>query len=1225
MMLAPWLLALYAVAFLGALFALAYWGDRAAAAGRVPQFAGWVYVLSLAVHCTSWAYYGTVGQAASVGWALPPTYIGVMALYLLLPAVLYKLIKVSQRERISSVADFVAARFGRDRALAVAVTLIATCGVIPYIALQLKAIDLSFTALALPAPGIEPVGDTSLYVTAVLAAFAMLFGARHVDATEHHPGMMVALAFGSALKLAAFIAVGLFVTFGLFDGFGDLAAQAAAIEGLEAARAAQSSTARYLALAVLGFCAIFCLPWQFHVGVVEARGTGDLRLARLAFPAYLLAISLFVLPIANAGLVLGLGDADLFVLTLPLSAGAGELALLAFIGGLAAATGMVIVACVALATMLCNEVAVPLAMRLYPALRARPDLTGLLLNVRRAAIVLLLAAAWVYHRAVAQQDALASIGELALAAAALLAPAILAGLYWRRASRSGALASLVVGFAAWAWTLLVPTLVQAGLAPAAWLADGPAGLGWLRPTALLGLEGLAPLAHGVLASLAAATIALVAGTLLSERSLLERVQSAAFVDADAGAAARAFDRQRERLTVRELKALTERFVGARRAASHFAALGAGGAEDAQASGEQLEATQRLLAAVVGASSASRLLEAAVAGRQLPIEDVVSLVDGASQALEFSRELLQATLENVSHGISVVDSELRVVAWNRRYLELYRYPPGFVRVGRPVEELLRYNAERGELGPGDAQEAVARRLDHLRKRTPYVFERQRADGTVLDIRGNPMPGGGFVTSYADITGYKRAQRALEEANESLERRVRERTQALSAMNAELSEAKATAERANLGKTRFLAAAGHDLLQPLNAAGLFAGALAQKLDSEAQRALLADLEGCLGSAEALLSDLLDISKLDAGVIRASVRRVPARRAARRARGRVPAAGGGARPLAARAPLGRLGADRPQAPEAGAAELRQQRAALYGAWRRGDRRAARGRAPADRRLGHGCRDSAGTAAARVRGVLPRVAAPRRPRRGGLRSRARHRRAHRARARPRARPAVTAGPGLGVLDRGAARRFGRTGCGDPRRVPAGRRARGRAGAVRGQRPGCAARAGEPPAVLGLRGGALPWPCGPGESRPAGRFPAGRAGRRLPPRRRSHGARRGRPAGARPRRRTAHAGRFGGCERAGSRRGRGARLRVPAQAAQAARAPECPAPARGRGLSAPRAADPRAGLNRRARRWWHGRRSRRPGRSRRCIRPGRRSGRQSSSSLRSRTATPEGSASNMP
>jgi len=868
MMLAPWLLALYALAFLGALFAVAWWGDRAAGRSRVPQVAGWVYALSLAVHCTSWAYYGTVGQSASLGWALPPTYVGIIGLFLLLPALYRKLIQVSHRERISSVADFIAARFGRDRSLAVAVTLIATCGVIPYIALQLKAIDISFTALSAPAAAGALAGDTSLYVAATLALFAILFGARQVDATEHHPGMMLALAFGSLLKLVAFVAVGLFVTFGLFDGFADLATQAAAVEGLAAARELQSSTSRYLALVVLGFFAIFCLPWQFHVGVVEARGPGEVRLARWVFPAYLLAISVFILPIANAGLVLGAGDADLFVLSLPLTAGADELALFAFIGGLAAATGMVIVSSVALATMLSNEVALPLAMRLSPALRARPDLTGLLLAVRRAAIALLLACAWLYHRWVAQNDALASIGEIALAAAALFGPAIIAGLYWRRASRVGALASLALGFAVWTWTLLVPTLAQAGLAPAGWIVAGPAGLDWLRPTALAGLDGYSVLAHGLLMSLGAAVLGLLAGTLWSRRSLLERVQAAAFVDAEAGAAARAFDRQRERMTVGELKALTERFVGVRRAATHFAALGAGVGDDRRASGEQLESTQRLLAAVVGASSAQRLLDAAVAGRELPIEDVVSLVGGASEALEFSRELLRSTLENVSQGISVVDAELRVVAWNRRYVEMYAYPPGFVRVGRPVEDLLRYNAERGELGPGDVDEAIARRLEHLRRRTPYVFERQRADGTVLEICGNPMPGGGFVTSYTDVTSYKRAEQALKDANETLERRVRERTRALSVMNEELLLAKAAAERANLGKTRFLAAAGHDLMQPLNAAGLFAGALAQRLDSEAQRALLTDLEGCLASAEALLSDLLDISKLDAGVIRASV---------------------------------------------------------------------------------------------------------------------------------------------------------------------------------------------------------------------------------------------------------------------------------------------------------------------------------------------------------------------
>ncbi len=857
-MLSAGVLALVALSYVGLLFLIAWWGDRVAQQGRGGPPGNWVYALALAVHCTSWAFYGTVGQSASLGWAVPPTYVGVVLLFLLAPGLLRKLIRASRRERISSVADFVAARFGRDRSLAVAVTLIATVGVIPYIALQLKAIDISFHALA------DVPGDTTPLVAAALALFAILFGARQVDATQHRPGMMLALAFQSIIKLVALLAVGAFVTWGLFDGLGDLAGRVRGMQTLATSREALSSPEHYLALSVLGFFAILCLPWQFHVGVVESGGPGDVRLARWVFPLYLVGMTVFILPIADAGVMLAAGEADLFVLNLPLAAGADELALLAFLGGLSAATGMVIVSSIALATMLCNEVAVPLMMRASSRLRASADLTGVLLAVRRGAIVLMLALAWFYHRWIAQNDALASIGELALAAAALFGPAILAGLYWRRASRAGARWSLALGSVAWAWTLLVPTLVQAGLAPASIVTEGPAGIGWLRPTAVLGFEGWNGLAHGLAWSLGMAVAGLIAGSLSTKRSLVERLQAAAFVDAESGAGARAFDRHGEGLTTAELRALTERFVGASRSAAHFASLGASREDGARVSGAELEATQRLLAAVVGASSAQRLIDAAVAGRRLPIEDVVSLVDGASQALEFSHELLKATIENVDQGISVVDSEGRVVAWNRRYLELYRYPPGFVRVGRPVEDLLRYNVDRGELGNGDPDDLVARRLEHLRRGTPYVFERIRRDGTVLEIRGNPMPGGGFVTSYTDVTGYKRAEQALKEANEFLEQRVGERTRALSAMNEELLAAKAEAERANLSKTRFLAAAGHDLLQPLNAAGLFAGALLQKVQTDEQKRLVGDLEGCLDTAEGLLSDLLDISKLDAGVV-------------------------------------------------------------------------------------------------------------------------------------------------------------------------------------------------------------------------------------------------------------------------------------------------------------------------------------------------------------------------
>ncbi len=867
-MMQAWLLALIALAWIGVLFAIAWTGDRFAAAGRSPVPRSLIYSLSLGVYCTSWAFYGTVGQSASLGWPLPPTYVGTIVLFLLFAGLLDKLIRVSRRERITSVADFVAARYGRDRSLAVVVTLVASCGAIPYFALQLKAIEQSFGALTVGPAALG--GDTALYIAAALALFAMLFGTRQVDATEHHPGLMLVIAFESLVKLVAFMAVGLFVTFGLFDGFGDLSARLAAQPELAASRGEPSATAHYLALTVLGFFAIFCLPRQFHVAVVENGGPQDLRLARWLFPIYLVAISIFILPIANAGLVMGAGNADLFVLTLPLAAGQEGLALFAFLGGLSAATGMVIVSAVALSTMFSNEIALPMLMRLSPRLREQRDLTGVLLGVRRIAIVALLGLGWLYYRGIARNDALASIGEIALAAVALFGPAVIAGLYWRRASRFGALASIAVGFVLWCWTLLLPTLAQAGIVTSSIVSAGPFGIDWLRPTGMLGIDGLHLLAHGLLWSLGGATLALVSASWLSSRSLLERLQGASFVDAqqpgasDAAANAHA-------LSVRELQALVARFVGDARAVAHFSDIGAASSE-ARATVEQLDATQRLLASVVGASSAQRLLDAAAAGRALAIEDVVTMMDSASQALQFSGELLHSTLENVSQGISVVDSELRLVAWNRRYLELFEYPEGTARVGRPIEELLRFNAQREQLGPGDPEELVTRRLAHLRRGTSYTYQRERPDGSVLEIRGNPMPGGGFVTSYTDVTEYKRAEAALKEANESLEQRVHERTRALSAMNDELLDAKAEAERANVGKTRFLAAAGHDLMQPLNAAGLFAGALAQKSQGTDQRALLADLESCLHSAESLISDLLDISRLDTRVIAHEVADIP-----------------------------------------------------------------------------------------------------------------------------------------------------------------------------------------------------------------------------------------------------------------------------------------------------------------------------------------------------------------
>jgi Na+/proline symporter/signal transduction histidine kinase len=876
-MLTPWLITLLGLAYVGVLFVVAHLGDRMAAEGRGLAVRPWVYSLSLAVYCTSWAFYGTGGQSARLGWWLPPTYVGTILLFLFGARFLDKMIRLGRKQKITSIADFLAARYGRDPRVAVLVTVVAVCGLTPYIALQLKAIDISFVALAGLGAGVSPVdrvlADTALYVAIILAIFAILFGTRHADATEHHPGMMLALAFESIVKLCAFLAVGAYITFGLFDGPADLAARVAADPGVRALREAARPAGHYLALTVLGVLAIFCLPRQFHVAVVENTGPRDLRTARWLFPLYLVAISLFVLPVANAGLAMfgaAAPDPDLFVLNLPLANGQSALALLTFIGGLSAATGMVIVACIALSTMICNEIAMPALLHLFPGLRRRADLTGLLLRVRRVAIVLLLAAAYLYYRAIAYAGALAEIGEIAMAAVALFGPLVFAALYWKRANSAGALIGLACGFAVWLYTLIAPVFAMAGYLPATLIAEGPFGLAWLRPGALFGIEGVNSLAHGLGASLLATTAGLIAGSLATRRTLVDRIQAAAFVDAADGGHLDHASARPGTLTLRELHALVAQFVGGHRTEAHFAQFRgaddtAGVAFTRQASAAQLESAQRLLGSVIGAASARRVIDAAASGKELVLEDVVTIVDSASRALEFNRELLQATMENVSQGISVVDAELRLVAWNQRYLKLFNYPPDLLYIGKPIQEVLEFNAARGELGAGDGAQLVARRMAHLRRGTDYVYQRVGPDGTVLEIRGNRMPGGGFVTSYTDVTEYKRTEAALE-------RRVGERTRALSAMNEELAAAKSAAEHANLGKTRFLAAASHDVLQPLNAAGLFAGALLQKLDRPEQKGLVGDIEQCLRTAEGVLTDLLDISKLDAGVVQAQVTDLP-----------------------------------------------------------------------------------------------------------------------------------------------------------------------------------------------------------------------------------------------------------------------------------------------------------------------------------------------------------------
>ncbi|MCF6216355.1 MAG: hybrid sensor histidine kinase/response regulator [Emcibacter sp.] len=867
-MLQDWIIITVSLGYVGLLFAIAYYGDKRSAEQPQTKYRAVIYSLTLAVYCTSWAFYGTSGQTAATGWIMAPTYLGTILVLILGWSFLIKLITVSKKQNITSVADFLSSRYGKSQQLAILVTFVAAMGVVPYIALQLKAVSTSYNVLT--GKAVQGFGnislweDTAIFVAALMALFTILFGTRNIKPNEHHEGMMLAIAFESIVKLAAFTIVGLYITYGLFSGFGDISARIAQDADIQEIFKTGSQNNSFMTSVVLGMAAIFCLPRQFHVLVVENSEPDDIRLTRWLFPVYLLGMSLFIFPVAAAGLLTPSAGSnpDFYILTLPLTVGRTDLALLAFIGGLSAATSMVIVGAVALSTMVSNDVIMPIFLRMkWLRLDERKDISWMLLMIRRITIIAIMFLAYFYYRMLVSFDALASIGLLSMVLAAQFAPSIVGGLYWKEATHKGAMTGLCAGFLVWCYTLLVPLIVRAGWIPSAILDNGPFGISFLRPESLFGLTGFSHVSHGLIWSLGFNLLCFIIISRLSRHSLIEHIQAATYVESDLG------DKREQSLLIRssaktsDLMALGERFVGteqARQAFSNFAAeRNETLSPNSLAHDELIIFTEHLLAGVIGSATARVVINTSLQGQDMKLDDFVSIVDEASEVFRSNRTLLQKSLENINVGISVVDRDLHLVAWNRRYLEMFDYPEGLVYAGRFIGDILKYNAEQGYFGDQDIERQVQKRLDHLSRGTKYSYERTLPGGSVVEIHGHPLPGGGFVTSYSDITTHKQAAEALLRANEILERRVRERTR-------ELETAKAEAEKANISKTRFLAAASHDLLQPLNAARLFTSALSEKNADGDMSPLIDHLGSSLNAVEGLLEGLLEISRLDAGVL-------------------------------------------------------------------------------------------------------------------------------------------------------------------------------------------------------------------------------------------------------------------------------------------------------------------------------------------------------------------------
>lgn len=650
--------------YIGILFGVAYYGDKRADMGRSIINSPYVYALSMAVYCTAWTFYGSVGRAVQTGPGFLSIYIGPTLMAALGWLVLRKILRISRIHRITSIADFIASRYGKSMTLGGVVAVIAVLGIVPYISLQLEAISTSF--LLLNTYSGSPIDvrfdrlsvfeDTAFYVAFILAAFAVLFGTRKPEATERHEGLVAAIALESMVKIIAFLAVGIFVTYGIYDGFGDLFSRAQQLP--EASRLFTMGSepdpyTNWTVYIVLSMLAIVLLPRQFQVAVIENVNENHLKKAIWLFPLYMLAINIFVMPVALAGMLEFSGqpiDADTYVLQLPLAHDYSKIALLVFLGGMSAATGMVIVETIALSTMISNNLVMPILLH-FPALKfnERSDLSSWLIAIRHGAIVITILLGYIYFRQTAKFYPLVAIGLVSFAAVAQFAPALLGGIFWKDATKAGALSGLIAGFIVWIYTLVLPTMTETGLIPPSFIQPGPFGQEWLRPFHLFGLTGFDSISHGVFWSLLVNIAAYVGVSLFSKQSPLEHTQATMFVDVY-----HLSQETQESLVWRgtafipDLKSLLERFLGKERtyqALEQYAQhhdIDWGLSHNADPS--FVAHVEKLLGGAIGSASARVMVASVVKEELLGIQEVMDIVDETRQVIIYSRKLEKATAE-----------------------------------------------------------------------------------------------------------------------------------------------------------------------------------------------------------------------------------------------------------------------------------------------------------------------------------------------------------------------------------------------------------------------------------------------------------------------------------------------------------------------------------------------------------------------------------------------------
>ncbi|MBW6417399.1 ATP-binding protein [Celeribacter sp. PS-C1] len=625
------------------LFIVAFWAEKRAEAGRLGWLRSpWVYTLSLSVYCTAWTFYGAVGYAVRSGLEFVTIYLGPSLMMIGCWWILRKLVRIGRVQRITSVADLISSRYGKSTTLGVLVTLLAVIGTTPYIALQLQSVALSFAVFGAndPTGAVLPDLDkTALWVATGLALFTTLFGTRNLDANERHHGVVTAIALEAIVKFMALVAVGIFVVWGLSDGVGDLMAR------IDASPVSQHPImgTRWIALTMLSAAALITLPRMFQVLVVENSDENHVFTAGWAFPLYLFGMSLFVIPIAVVGLeVLPQGsNPDMFVLTLPLHFDHRILATLSFLGGFSSATSMVIVAAIALSTMVSNHIVMPIWLSSSAGgAMVSGDVRRVVLYARRLSIFGVLALGYLYFHFSGGSEALASIGMISFTGVAQVLPAMLGGIFWRGATRVGAIAGVVTGFVVWAYSMFLPSFGAASGFTPELLANGPFGLTLLRPQALFGVDGVDPVVHAICWSIALNTVVFVLGSLMSFPRPVERLQGAQFVNVfEHSGSTRGWSHGFAE--AEDLLVMAQRILGPAEAQNLFQS-------EAEAQGKEgylpdttpafIERLEREMAGSVGAATAHAMLGQIAGGVLVSVEDLMAVADETAQIMEYSSQL-----------------------------------------------------------------------------------------------------------------------------------------------------------------------------------------------------------------------------------------------------------------------------------------------------------------------------------------------------------------------------------------------------------------------------------------------------------------------------------------------------------------------------------------------------------------------------------------------------------